>query len=297
MSDFVPVVGIALGGGGARGLAHIGVLKVLEREGIFPRLVAGTSMGGVIGAMYAAGLSSEQMEAEAVKATSGRADMIRVVDVNLSQTGIVRGARIYDYIAEIIGLETKFSDLRRPLSMVAVDLNTGREVVLNSGRVADAVRATISVPGVFKPVEIGPLHLVDGGMLNNVPVDVARKMGADVVIAVDVLPSFTQNVPGEPPVVAPLRPKRVLRAYRDLWHVVMIMTSAATEARLQQWPPDVLLRPPVASDIDVLLGFNRLQDAMAAGVAAAEAALDQILAAVGRTPRASASVTIDNNSQ
>ena len=292
MSELAPVVGIALGGGGARGFAHIGVLKVLEREGIFPRLVAGTSMGGVIGAMYAAGLSAAQMEAEAVKATSRRADMLRVIDVNLSQTGLVRGARIYDYIAGVIGLETKFSDLRRPLSMVAVDLNTGREVVLHSGRVADAVRATISVPGVFKPVEIGPLRLVDGGMLNNVPVDVVRKMGADVVIAVDVLPSFTRNAPGEPPVVVPLQPKRVLRAYRDLWHVVMIMTSAATDARLQQWPPDVMLRPPLAPDIDVLLGFNRQQDAIAAGVAATEASLDQILAAIGRAP----AVAIDNDS-
>ena len=143
-----------------------------------------------------------------------------------------------------------------------------------------------------KPVEIGPLRLVDGGMLNNVPVDVVRKMGADVVIAVDVLPSFTQNAPGEPPVIVPLQPKRVLRAYRDLWHVVMIMTSAATDARLQQWPPDVMLRPPLAPDIDVLLGFNRQQDAIAAGVAATEAALDQILAAIGRAP----AVAIDNDS-
>lgn len=293
MSGLAPVVGIALGGGGARGFAHIGVLKVLEREGIFPRLVAGTSMGGVIGAMYAAGLSAAQMEAEAIKATRRRADMIRIIDVNLSQTGLVRGARIYDYIADVIGLETKFSDLRRPLSMVAVDLNTGREVVLNSGRVADAVRATISVPGVFKPVEIGSLRLVDGGMLNNLPVDVVRTMGADVVIAVDVLPSFTQNVPGEPPVVVPLQPRRVLRAYRDLWHVVMIMTSAATEAHLQLSPPDVLLRPRLALDIDVLMGFNRHRDAIAAGEAAAEAALDQIMAAVGRVPASS----IDNNSQ
>lgn len=293
MSELAPVLGIALGGGGARGFAHIGVLKVLEREGIFPRLVAGTSMGGVIGAMYAAGLSAVQMEAEVVKATSRRADMIRAIDVNLSQTGLVRGARIYDYIAGVIGHETKFSDLRRPLSMVAVDLNTGREVVLHSGRVADAVRATISVPGVFKPVDIGSLRLVDGGMLNNLPVDVVRRMGADLVIAVDVLPSFTENVPGAPPVVAPLQPKRVLRAYRDLWHVVMIMTSAATETRLQQWPADVLLRPPLAPDIDVLLGFNRQRDAIAAGVAAAEAALDQILAALGRAP----ALAIDNNPQ
>jgi len=282
-----PVLGIALGGGGARGFAHIGVLKALERQGIFPRLVAGTSMGGVVGAMYAVGLSAEQMEDEAIKATSRVGDMLRSVDVTLSQTGLVRGARIYDYIAGVIGLETKFSDLRRPLSLVSVDLNTGREVVLNSGRVADAVRATISVPGVFQPVEMGKLRLVDGGMLNNVPVDVVRQMGADVVIAVDVLPSFVQNTPGQPPVAEPLQPKRALRVYRDLWHVVMIMISAATEARLHECPPDILLRPALASDIDVLIGFNRQREAIAAGEAAAEAAMDQILAAVGREPASS----------
>ena len=287
MTELAPVLGIALGGGGARGFAHIGVLKALERQGIFPRLVAGTSMGGVVGAMYAAGLSGDQMEAEAIKATSRVGDMIRTVDVTLSQTGLVRGARIYDYIAGVIGLDTKFSDLRRPLSVVSVDVNTGREVVLNSGRVADAVRATISVPGVFQPVEMGKLRLVDGGMLNNLPVDVVRRMGADVVIAVDVLPSFVQNTPGQPPVVEPLQPKRALRVYRDLWHVVMIMISAATEVRLQQCPPDVLLRPPLAPDIDVLIGFNRQREAIAAGEAAAEAAMDQILAVVGRAPTSS----------
>ncbi|HSN75356.1 MAG TPA: patatin-like phospholipase family protein, partial [Anaerolineae bacterium] len=201
MISHSPVLGIALGGGGARGFAHIGVLKVLQHAGIFPRLVAGTSMGGIVGAMYARGMSAEQMEAAVRQAVRGRRDMIRAVDLRLTQTGFVRGARIYDYIAKVIGPETRFSDLRRPLAMVAVDLNTGREVVLDSGRVADAVRATISVPGVFLPVEIGNLRLVDGGMLNNLPVDVVRRMGAEAVIAVDVLPNFHANTPGLPSVV------------------------------------------------------------------------------------------------
>jgi NTE family protein len=281
MSEHFPVIGIALGGGGARGFAHIGVFKVLQRAGIFPRLVAGTSMGGIVGALYARGMSAEQMEAAVKRAIRGRTDMIRAVDLKLTQTGFVRGARIYDYIASLIGPDTMFSDLHRPLAMVATDLNTGREVVLDSGRVVDAVRATISVPGVFVPVEIGNLRLVDGGMLNNLPVDVVRQMGAELVIAVDVLPSFQANTPGQPPVVLPLQPKRALRVYRELWNTVMIMISSTTEARLQQWPPDVLLRPQLAPDLDVLIGFNRSQEAIAAGEAAAEAALDQILALIG----------------
>jgi NTE family protein len=280
MISHSPVLGIALGGGGARGFAHIGVLKVLQHAGIFPRLVAGTSMGGIVGAMYARGMSAEQMEDAVRQAVRGRRDMIRAVDLRLTQTGFVRGARIYDYIASIIGPETRFSDLRRPLAMVAVDLNTGREVVLDSGRVADAVRATISVPGVFLPVEIGALRLVDGGMLNNLPVDVVRHMGAEVVIAVDVLPYFQANTPGQPPVVLPLQPRRALRVYRELWNAVMIMISASSEAHLQQWPADVVLRPDLAPDLDMLIGFDRSREAIAAGEAAAEAALDQILALV-----------------
>jgi len=280
MSEHFPVLGIALGGGGARGFAHIGVFKALQRAGVFPRLVAGTSMGGIVGAMYARGMSAEQMEDAVKQAVRGRRDMIRAVDLRLTQTGFVRGARIYDYIAKVIGPETRFSDLRRPLAMVAVDLNTGREVVLDNGRVADALRATISVPGVFLPVEIGSLRLVDGGMLNNLPVDVVRRMGAEAVIAVDVLPNFQANTPGLPSVVAPLQPRRALRVYRELWNAVMIMISASTEAHMQQWPADVVLRPDLAPDLDMLIGFDRSREAIAAGEAAAEAALDRILALV-----------------
>lgn len=276
MSKRIPVLGIALGGGGARGLAHIGVLKVLEHAGIFPRLVAGTSMGGIVGAMYASGMSAEQMETAVKQAVRSRTDMLRAVDLRLTQTGFVRGARIYDYIARIIGPETTFARLRRPLAMVATDMITGREVVLDSGRVADAVRATISVPGVFLPVDLGAMRLVDGGMLNNLPVNVVRQMGAETVLAVDVLPNFQANIPGQPPVVVPLQPRRTLRAYRELWHAVTIMISASTEAHLQQWPADMVLRPDLPPDLDMLFSFDRSSEAIAAGEAAAEAALDQI---------------------
>jgi len=281
MSEHYPILGIALGGGGARGLAHIGVLKVLQRTGIFPRLVAGTSMGGIVGAMYARGMSAEQMEAAVQRAIRSRTDILRAIDLKITQTGFVRGARIYDFIADMIGPEMTFAQLHRPLAVVATDMNTGREVVLDRGRVADAVRATISVPGVFLPVELGAMRLVDGGMLNNLPVNVVRRMGAEVVIAVNVLPNFQANTPGQPPVVAPLRSHRALRTYNELWNAVNIMISASTQAHLQQWPADVLLQPELAPDLDILFGFDRSKEAIAAGEAAAEAALERIQALIG----------------
>lgn len=280
MSEHYPILGIALGGGGARGLAHIGVLKVLQRTGIFPRLVAGTSMGGIVGAMYARGMSAEQMEAAVQRAIRSRTDILRAIDLKITQTGFVRGARIYDFIADMIGPEMTFAQLHRPLAVVATDMNTGREVVLDRGRVADAVRATISVPGVFLPVELGAMRLVDGGMLNNLPVNVVRRMGAEVVIAVNVLPNFQANTPGQPPVVAPLRSRRALRTYNELWNAVNIMISASTQAHLQQWPADVLLQPELAPDLDILFGFDRSKEAIAAGEAAAEAALERIQALI-----------------
>lgn len=278
MHNRIPILGIALGGGGARGFAHIGVLKVLQQAGIFPQLVAGTSMGGIVGAMYANGMSAQQMEATVKQVTGSTTDIIRAVDLNLSlaKTGLMRGARIYDFIAKVLGPETTFAQLRRPLALVATDVVTGREVVLDSGRVVDAVRATISVPSVFTPVERGAMRLVDGGMLNNLPVNVVRHMGADLVIAVDVLPNFQANTPGQPPVVAPMQPRRTPRTYRELWHIVTIMISASTEAHLQRWPADVLLRPDLPADMDMLLSFDRSGEAIAAGEAAAEAALEQI---------------------
>jgi NTE family protein len=284
MNNRIPILGIALGGGGARGFAHIGVLKVLQQAGIFPQLVAGTSMGGIVGAMYASGMSAEQMETAVKQAIGSTTDIIRAVDLNLrlTQTGIMRGARIYDFIAKVIGPETTFASLRRPLAMVATDVITGREVLLDKGLVVDAVRATISVPGVFMPVEQGSMRLVDGGMLNNLPVDVVRHMGADLVIAVDVLPNFQANTPGQPLVVAPLQPRRTPRTYRELWNIVTIMISASTEAHLQRWPADVVLRPDLPADMDMLLSFDRSSEAIAAGEAAAEAALEQIQSVLQR---------------
>ena len=273
-----PRLGLVLGGGGARGLAHFGVLRVLQRENIPIHYVAGTSMGGLVGALFAAGVPAERVEEEVLR-LSRVTEQIRLVDVDLSAAGLsIRGRRIYNFMADLLGEELTFADLPLPLAMVAVDIRTGREVILQGGLVIDAVRATISVPGVFMPVDLGDYRLVDGGVLDNVPVDVARGMGATRTIAVDVLPSFSVNVPGRAPVETGLQLAFAPRQLNEVYHVLMIMIAAQTENRLRQYPPDLLIRPVLSPSITLLSGFNRAAEMIAAGEAATEAALPAIRA-------------------
>ncbi len=273
-----PMVGLALGGGGARGLAHVGVLRVLEREGITPDCIAGTSMGGLVGALYAAGVPINVVEEE-INRLSAFKEQLRLVDVNISAAGLsIRGRRIYNMMADLLGEELTFADLRLPLAMVAVDIRAGREVVLQGGLVIDAVRATISIPGVFEPVELGDYRLVDGGVLDNVPVDVALMQGATRTIAVDVLPSFTRNVPGREPVEMGLQLPFAPLQLSEIYHVLMIMLASQTSCRLEQSPPDLLIRPVLPANVTLLSGFNRSEEIIAAGEVAAEAALPDIRA-------------------
>ena len=268
-------IGLALGGGGARGLAHIGVLKVFERHGIPIDLIAGTSMGGLVGALYASGVKPEDMEKEMVR--RGRVtEWVKLVDFTISTRGIVKGARIYDHLAMLLGKDLTFDDLRLPLSVVSTDLRSGREVVLQQGKIVDAVRATISIPLVFLPVERDGMKLVDGGVVNNVPVSVARQMGAQKVIAVDVLPAFGQNQPGETPVVQPLKTPGVPQPMRDTWHVILVMISELTAMRLREDRPEFILRPNLPTNTDVLVGFDRPGDIIRLGEECAEAALPDL---------------------
>ncbi len=272
-----PKIGLALGGGGARGLAHVGILKVLLREQIPIDVITGTSMGGIVGAMHAVGLSPEQMEAEATK-RGEIGQIFKLIDLRLVGSGLLGGKRIKKMLVEMLGADTTFADLRLPFAVISVDYNSGREVVLKDGNLADAVRATMSVPGVFEPVERDGYQLLDGGVLDNVPVGVARSLGADKVIAVDVLPNFRLNEPGQDPVVPPLKTKKMPKAYRQLWHVELVMIAALTEFRLKETRPDVIIRPDLPVDMDLLMSFDRPQEAIACGERAAEAALPEIRA-------------------
>ena len=170
-------LGLALSGGGTRGFAHIGVLKAFEEERIAFDCVAGTSAGSLIGAMYCARVSVEQMIDEAKRIT--RKDVVNRLFINSNSANIAN-------IANRLLHDMTFNDLTTPFSAVAVDLVDGQEVVLNSGVVAKAVSASCAVPAVFKPVQMDGMTLVDGGLLNNMPADVCRMMGAEIVIGVDL---------------------------------------------------------------------------------------------------------------
>jgi len=267
-------IGLVLGGGGARGLAHIGVLKVLEREKVPVSVIAGTSMGGLIGATYAAGIPPEEIEKEAHRVRK-RKNQVKLLDLGFKGSGFIKGVRVYQYIAGMLGDNLTFDDLKIPLAMVAVDLNTGREVVLKKGKVADAIRATISVPGVFSPFKLEQNRLVDGGISNNVPIDVARNLGAEVVIAVDVLPNFFPNQPGQTPIVEPLQIPYFPYAVQEILHVLMIMISELTEVKVRLFRPDILLRPVLPENMG-LFSFEHPEIAIAAGEAATEQALPNI---------------------
>ncbi len=178
-------IGYALGGGGARGLAHIGVLKVLEKHGVFPDVIAGTSIGALVGALYASGLKAAEIEQIALHIDWKR--LAPLTDFTLSRSGFIRGRRIVLLLESILG-HLSFSELKLPFACVATDIMTGEEVVLRHGSVVEAVRATISIPGILTPARIGGRHLVDGGLVNEVPVSTCRHMGAEYVIGINVIP-------------------------------------------------------------------------------------------------------------
>ena len=174
-------IGLALGGGGCRGIGHIGALKAFEELGITFDYIAGTSAGSIVAALYAYGKTASEMEEFAKN--------LRKKDVQKGSIPFVKPAkseRIEELLNKLFGDITVFSEMKTPLSVVCTDLKTGKEVDFDYGNVAKVVSASCSVPGVFTPVVYEDMHLVDGGLRNNVPVDVVKKMGANVVFAIDV---------------------------------------------------------------------------------------------------------------
>ncbi len=201
--------GLVLAGGGARGLAEIGVLKVLEKYNLFPDVITGTSMGGMIGGFYAAGITPLEMEEYAKNVVFGklldtkyslylieqrksnRAKLAKYFSIGASLSSLAKnkaldsGRKVEYFIHQILGEKT-FSDLRIPFACIGADLVSGKRIVFNSGKLYKAIRATISIPLVFEPVEYNGMLIVDGGIVSNAPVDIARKMGAEAVLVIDV---------------------------------------------------------------------------------------------------------------
>ncbi len=266
-------VGLALSGGAARGLAHVGVLQVLQKEGIPIDMIAGTSSGAVIGAAYAWSQDTTRMIRDALDANWKK--MAPLIDPSLPRSGFIKGKKVRDLISTYVGGEVDFKDLKIPFACVTTDIDTGEEVVIDSGSVPDALRATISIPGVFTIVKHKGRFVVDGGLTTPVPVEVVRRMGADFIIAVNVTPDVTG---------------RMGKAYRqrvethkapNIFQVMMqsiyITTYAVAQHALEN--ADIVIEPDLAQ---IGAGdFNKVPEMIIRGREAAQKAIPEIKRRLG----------------
>lgn len=276
-------IGLALGGGAARGWSHIAILRELEALGIRPGLIAGTSIGALVGAAHALGrLDALEQWVRNMRWPS----LAGYFDLSL-EGGLIAGERLMAALAELIG-DVDFADCRIPFAAVATDLETGQECWLREGRVLDAVRASIAMPILFSPVRHGQTWLVDGGLVNPVPVSLCRAMGAKHVIAVSLLGDALERESLKPASSVPKGglPGRIQRALAKwlgrregagmpsildvMGRSINIMELRIGRSRLAGDPPDVLLMPRMPGI--GLLDFHRAEEAMQAGRQAVERA-------------------------
>lgn len=269
-----PKIGLALGGGGARGFAHIGILKVLERHHIKVNYLSGTSMGGIIAAAYAAGYSPTDLENEARKKTQ-TSELIKLIDPVPPRRGLLKGNRVQDYLTDLLGDCKSFEDLEIPLVLNAVDLNSGELIYFSHGDLLPALFATICIPGVFPPIQYQGRCLVDGGVLNNLPIQPIRTLGADIVIAVDVESQFScQSAESNTKSGWPFSLTKFLF---DLQKAEFLMVSKLTQIHLKDNPADILIQPLIPDDINFIFGFPKGMSALEAGESAGEQAIPTIL--------------------
>ena len=302
-----PSIGLVLGGGAARGFAHIGVIRTLIAKGYTPDIITGTSIGAVVGGCYAAG-KLDNVEEWGRGLT--RRSLLSYLDVSFCGSGLLNGGRLAEKLTEAIG-EVTIDELPTRFAAIATELGTGHEIWITRGGLIDAMRASYALPGLFPPVRLGDRWLVDGALVNPVPVSAARALGARVVIAVNVNTDLfgrgttiqDHGPPSEPE--APLTEEVADRGLLGLFgaekaakrrffgtasrpgiSAVMVdafnvMQDRITRARLAGDPPDVLISPRVGRI--GLFDFHCAQDAITLGAEAAEKALeslDEIVAAL-----------------
>lgn len=314
-----PVIGLALGGGAARGFAHIGILRTLIANGIVPDVVVGTSIGAVVGGAYAAG-QLDTLE-EWGRSLQGMRNILGYLDIRLNGSGLIGGEKLATRLEDACG-QTLIEDLPVKFAAVATEVRTGHEIWLTHGRLVDAMRASYALPGIFSPVLIGDRWLVDGALVNPVPVSAARALGAEIVIAANLSSDiFTHSTtiyshgampaPVAPVTEEPAAKRRFPRFFspektmkREFFggggrpgissvmvDAFNIMQDRITRARLAGDPPDMLIIPRVGQF--GWFDFHRAEDLIAHGVRAAERALDSIQEAIevlapapaGRAPK------------
>ena len=250
-----PVVVIALSGGAARGFAHAGVLRVLSENGITPDAIVGTSAGSVVGALYAGGIRGDAL-VEAARELQRE----QVIEFTYPNRGFVNGQRLQEYIDRRLG-DRPIERLGLPFVAVATDLHTGRLVAFNRGDTGTAVRASSSVPAVFQPMDMDGHEYVDGGLVSPVPVRVARALGADIVIAVDVTHQPTAE-------------KKFDNTGALVAQSLIIMEHALAQNELKE--ADVVIRPDLSAAPSA--SFDQRSEVIADGERAARAALPRIRA-------------------
>jgi len=242
-------IGLALGGGGARGLAHIPMLEVFDELGLRPHCIAGTSIGAVIGALYASGISGTEIrtgvqamlrsKGESIRKALRRKDSfkwLRFLDLELGHGGLLKGDKFMDFLYEAMRV-SRFEDLEIPLQVVTTDFQSSEQVVIASGDLMDAVKASMAIPGLFTPVRWEGRVLIDGGSVNPVPFDLLSD--CDVVVAVNVMGEIRQ-------------PRHKIPS---LFRVVLgsfdIMQKSIITEKLKQTPPDIYITPDIVN-IDIL---------------------------------------------
>ena len=250
------VIGLALGGGASKGFAHIGVLKVLRENNIPVRVVTGTSAGALVGSLYAFGMTPNQLQREA-----SQLEKSDIVDLTLSKRGFIKGEKLQNWINSKVG-NRPMEKFPLKFAAVATEFGTGKMTVFNRGNAGQAVRASASIPNVFQPVEINGKRYVDGGLSAPVPVSAAKRLGANVIIAVDISakPAQLDNSSG-------------FFAYLD--QSLNIMSISALNNELAQ--ANVVIKPAV-QQLGAVGGFDQKEQAIILGEQAARAALPQIKA-------------------
>lgn len=258
-------VALALGSGGARGWAHIGVIRALQRRGIEPDIITGTSIGAMAGAMLAAGVFETFVQELSQLSTLQLTRFF--TEFHFPQSGLLGGKPIVEWLSRphLLGDRT-FDDLEKPFAAVATDLHRGCAVTLNSGSVVQAVRASISIPGIFDPVRLGNTVLVDGGIVEPIPIQAARALGANVVIAVDI------NT-GQPEDCIPdalEEPNKIPNVVTTLLQTMRVIENTSCNVVLERDTPEVLILPEVGhfNPLDFWTGKQL--------IAAGEAAVDAV---------------------
>ncbi len=256
-----PRIGLALGGGAARGFAHIGVIQVLEESGIRPQLVVGTSAGSLVAALYASGKSGAELGMVALGM-----DESAITDWSFPGRGVIRGEALARYVREQTG-GTAIENMKLPLGIVATDLDSGQAILFQRGDAGVAVRASSAVPAVFQPVKIGDREYVDGGLVSPVPVRFARQMGAELVLAVDISSPPDGQATGD--------------AMHMLLQTFAIMGKSINSFELRD--ADVVFRPKLGGVGSA--DFAARQRAIIAGREAARAGLPELRARIAALTR------------